>query len=165
VAAPPRRHPPRRLVLLGGAVGAALVVAALVLVLALRPHTSSATVAAQPVPAVSPTAPAAATPSEPTPEPAPASSAAARFPYASARRALDATAPDVRRCRKGKVWGIASATVTFANDGSVAKVAVGVPLTGTPTAACVVDALSTVHVAPFGGKPVVLQHRIYVAPK
>jgi hypothetical protein len=43
--------------------------------------------------------------------------------------------------------------VTFANDGSVDRVAVGPPLAGTPTGDCAAEALSTVHVAPFSGDP------------
>jgi hypothetical protein len=84
---------------------------------------------------------------------------------ATAKQALDTTAHEVSQCRHGKVWGIASATVTFGNDGSVTHVTVGVPFTGTATGQCVADALGSVHVGPFGGKPGVLSYRFYVSPR
>jgi hypothetical protein len=56
------------------------------------------------------------------------------------------------------------ATVTFANDGSVSEHVVSPPFAGTPTGACVGDALAQAHVAPFVGKPGVLVYRFYVAP-
>jgi serine/threonine protein kinase len=116
--------------------------------------------------------------SVPVPGPAPPPSSAESPPMASApshpatrgfttwtaKRALDGTAADVGRCRRGDKWGVASATVTFANDGSVQHVSVGVPFTGTPTGQCVADALGAVHIPSFGGRPGVLVYRFFVAP-
>jgi serine/threonine-protein kinase len=90
---------------------------------------------------------------------------AAHFPAAAAKQALDVAARDTKGCKRGKVWGIGSANVTFAGDGTVSHVAVGVPFTGTPTGQCVADALSTAKVQPFAGKAPVLTVRFVVAPK
>jgi serine/threonine-protein kinase len=73
------------------------------------------------------------------------------FAAAAARRALEKKKHDLGKCRRGRVYGHGSATVTFANDGSVDRVAVGAPMAGTPTGDCAADALSTVRVAPFSG--------------
>jgi hypothetical protein len=89
-------------------------------------------------------APAAA-PSDSTAKPQPP------FAAAAARRALEKTKHDLGKCRRGRVYGHGSATVTFANDGSVDRVAVGPPMAGTPTGDCAADALSSVRVAPFSG--------------
>jgi serine/threonine protein kinase len=75
------------------------------------------------------------------------------FAVAAARRALEKKKHDLGKCRRGRVYGHASATVTFANDGSVDRVAVGPPLAGTPAGDCAAEALSSVHVAPFSGDP------------
>jgi serine/threonine protein kinase len=88
----------------------------------------------------------------------------ARFSKADAKSALDATAKDVARCKKGKVWGIASATVSFGNDGAVTRVVVGAPIGGTGTGACVSEILQAAKMSPFGGKPGTLVYRFYVAP-
>ena len=69
------------------------------------------------------------------------------------------------RCKKGKGWGAASATVSFGNDGSVTHVAVGPPFSGTGTGACVSEALQTAKMPPFGGKPGTLVYRFFVAPR
>jgi hypothetical protein len=82
-----------------------------------------------------------------------------------AKQALDAAGRETVHCKRGKVWGIAEAVVTFGNDGTVGHVAVGVPFTGTTTAACVTDALSVARVPPFAGKPGVVTHRFFVPPK
>jgi hypothetical protein len=63
------------------------------------------------------------------------------------------------------VWGIATATVHFGNDGTVSKVEISVPFTGTPTGACVSETLATARVGAFGGKPGIVPYRFYVAPK
>jgi hypothetical protein len=55
--------------------------------------------------------------------------------------------------------------VTFAGDGTVSHVAVGVPFTGTPTGQCVADALSAAKVQPFAGKAPVITVRFFVAAK
>jgi hypothetical protein len=89
----------------------------------------------------------------------------AHFPAGTAKQALDAVSHDIAHCRRGKVWGIASANVTFGNDGSVSHVAISVPFTGTPTGQCVSDALSSAKVPPFAGKPVVVAYRFFVAIK
>ncbi len=88
----------------------------------------------------------------------------ARFSKSEAKAALDATAKDVARCKKGKGWGVASATVVFGNDGSVSRVVVGFPFGGTGTGACVAETLQAARMPPFGGKPGVMTYRFYVAP-
>ncbi|HLK37932.1 MAG TPA: hypothetical protein VKU41_14325, partial [Polyangiaceae bacterium] len=109
-------------------------------------------------------------PSEaPVPDsPPPAPPAAVPFSISAARRALDATTHDVGRCRKGKVWGYAFATVTFSGDGSVGHVDVGSPFTGTDTASCVADALGAARMDPFaeeaGRRPFIV-YKFYVAPR
>ncbi len=63
------------------------------------------------------------------------------------------------------MWGVAFATVTFANDGSVDHVAVGTPFAGTESATCVAEALGTAHLDPFGDRHAgVIVYRFYVAP-
>jgi hypothetical protein len=83
----------------------------------------------------------------------------------AARVALDATSHEVAKCRRGKAFGIALATVTFVNDGSVSERVVSPPFAGTPAGACVADALAEAHVPPFIGKPGVMVYRFYVAQK
>jgi eukaryotic-like serine/threonine-protein kinase len=92
-------------------------------------------------------------------------SAAGPFRNAAAVRALDGKWRDIAKCRRGKSWGKASTTVTFANDGSVSHVDVGAPFGGTPTGDCIVDALAATHVEPFEDTSAVLVYRVYVAPK
>ena len=89
----------------------------------------------------------------------------AHFPGIAAKASLDVASHEITHCHKGKVWGTASAFVTFSNDGTVSHVTVGVPFTGTPTGACVGDALSSAHVPPFAGHPVVLNYKFFVPMK
>jgi serine/threonine-protein kinase len=101
---------------------------------------------------------------------APANAPAARgddteFHNAAAIRALDGKWREVAKCRRGKAWGKASTTVTFASDGSVTHVDVGPPFAGTPTGDCIADTLATTRAPPFGGDAAVLVYRVYVAPK
>lgn len=91
--------------------------------------------------------------------------AVTHFSKTDAKAALDATAKDVARCKKGKGWGAASATIVFGNDGAVNRVVVGPPFTGTGTGACVAEALQAAKTAPFTGKPGVMTYRFYVAPR
>ena len=194
-APPPPRPPgsrmlsSRRLLVFGSTAVAAAVVVLFGALAALRSHRAAASVAAatgQPVASASPSAiilPASSAPSskgasassdEPVPAasepPASSDSTAAARPQASfapaaARHALDTKKGDVGKCRHGRAWGYASATVTFANDGSVDKVALGPPLAGSPTGTCAAEALATAHVAPFGGSPGSIKYRFYVSPK
>jgi hypothetical protein len=85
-----------------------------------------------------------------------------RFSVMAAQRSLAATAPEVARCKRGTMWGIASATVTFANDGSVEHVLVGPPFTGTPTGQCVGEAMSVARVPSFAGVPGVTIVRFWI---
>ena len=103
--------------------------------------------------------------SSPVPAPAVTLPPLDHFPAGTAKQALDAVSGEVTKCRKGKVWGIATATVTFGNDGAVSHVAISVPLTGTATGACVSDTLSTAHVPPYAGKPGVVAYRFFVSAK
>jgi hypothetical protein len=127
-----------------------------------------------PEPAAPTVAPARAPPPPPRPEPEPpppasqppaAPAPTGRFSSAAARRALDATSRDVARCKRGKTWGTAFATVSFGNGGAVADLVVGSPFRGTPTGECVAETLSSAQVAPFGGQPSVIVYRFFVAPK
>ncbi len=123
------------------------------------PGASGSRAAEPELPSVAPTGSASA----PTAASPPQSSA--RFSAFAAQRALDATSRDVARCKRSQTWGVAMATVTFANDGSVDHVLVGPPFTGTPTGQCVGDAMSSVHVPPFGGKPAVYIAQFFVPPR
>jgi eukaryotic-like serine/threonine-protein kinase len=179
---------PRKALVLASAAAAAVVVLATGTVAALRAHRGSASTASATVErAKASAAPATADALQPIASPLASSAASgeappdasqqraandsttappqAKFAAAAARRALDATKHDVSRCRHGRVWGYASATVTFANDGSVDKVAVAPRLAGTQTGACAAEALAAVHVAPFGGSPGQVSYRFYVSPK
>jgi hypothetical protein len=100
-------------------------------------------------------------PPPPTPPPAPTRP----FNTYAARRSLDGTSRDILSCRRDKKWGVALATVTFANDGSVKDVVVGVPFRGTPAGECVAEDLSTARVPPFAGKEGVIVYQFFVALK
>ncbi len=113
-----------------------------------------ASASADPADAAAATAEASAPPMNPL----------AHFTKIDAKAALDTTAKDVARCKKGKGWGAASATVSFGNDGTVTHVLVGPPFGGTGTGACVSEALQTAKMPPFGGKPGTLVYRFFVAP-
>lgn len=135
-----------------------------------EPAASAATVAPAPPAAPEPTPEA----SVPIPAPAPSSSADrtpaaglgdAPFRNVAAIRALDGKWRGIAKCRRGKLWGKASTTVTFAGDGSVTRVDVGAPFTGTPTGDCIADALSSVRVEPFGDSTAAVVYRVYVAPR
>jgi len=119
---------------------------------------------ASPSAASSPEAPSASSPQAP-PDSTAKAKPEAPFAAAAARRALDAKKREFGKCRRGRTWGHASATVTFANDGSVEKVAVAPPFAGTPTGACAADALASVRVAPFSGAPASLDYHFYVPAK
>ena len=105
--------------------------------------------------------PAEPEPPPPTPSPAPTRP----FNAYAARRALDGTSGNVLSCRRDKKWGVALATVTFANDGSVGQVVVGVPFRGTPTGQCVAEDLSAARIPPFAGKGGVIVYQFFVALK
>jgi hypothetical protein len=148
------------------------------------PYSLTAAVASPAAPALAPTLASALGPEQvpssaqaPAPEqaPAPASSPAApaavelpptdHFLASAGKQALDALSTGVAKCRRGKVWGIATATVHFGNDGAVSHVEISVPFTGTPTGVCVSETLTTARVGAFGGKPGIVLYRFYVAPK
>jgi len=117
-----------------------------------------------PVPSASASADPADAAAATTEASAPPMNPLAHFTKIDAKVALDTTAKDVARCKKGKGWGAAAATVSFGNDGSVTHVVVGPPFSGTGTGACVSDALQTAKMPPFGGKPGTLVYRFFVAP-
>ncbi len=141
-------------------------------VFALRPrHPRSAPVAP---PSIVSTAPveSADAPVQESPHPAvPDSTAVAQvsstapFRNAAAIRSLDGKWREVAKCRRGKAWGKASTTVTFAGDGSVTHVDIGPPFAGTPTGDCIAGTLAATRVEPFGDSEAVLVYRVYVAPK
>jgi hypothetical protein len=89
---------------------------------------------------------------------------ATEFNAHDARAALDGMLRQAGKCRRGRAYGNAVVTVTFANDGSVGDRVVGQPFGGTPTGACIVEALADAHVAPFLGKPGAVTTRVWVAP-
>jgi hypothetical protein len=66
------------------------------------------------------------------------------------------------KCRRDELWGVAHATVTFGNDGTVSNVSIGPPFTGTPAASCVAEALSAAHVPAFAGRPGVFVYQFFV---
>jgi hypothetical protein len=152
----------------------------------LRLHHTGSNAEAPPVASEDPTAPTADAPVPAPPEPAataiaearpeaPAVNASPDAPVTRAAdsqanniaaiRALDGKWREIARCRRGKAWGKASTTVTFAADGSVTHVDVGSPFSGTPTGDCIADALSRTHAPPLGGDGAELVYRVYVAPK
>ena len=69
------------------------------------------------------------------------------------------------KCRRGKAFGKASTTITFAGSGAVTHVDVGWPFAGTPTADCIADRLGSARVAAFGDADATLVYRVYVAPR
>lgn len=159
-----RASPMQLLVAAASLVGVALVAVISAIVISFGRPTRVASVAAA-APASACPEPAAAPVPPPVETAAATPPAAIPFSVAAARRALDATSHDVAKCKRGKRWGSAFATVTFDEDGSVSHVAVGGPFAGTQTGACVVDGLSAAHVTPFEGKPGVVVYRFYVAPR
>jgi hypothetical protein len=166
----PRLAPPAWIVGLVAAItSVVLVVVVVVVAVALRrhgPHVSAAAAAAVLDAPAARLGPLPDPPAEPpSAAPSVAATAAQRFSAAVARRELDVRSIDVRRCRRGRAWGTASAAVTFASSGSVDGVVVGAPLGSTKTAQCIAETLGTVHVPPFAGPPVTLRTRVYVAPK
>jgi len=137
------------------------------------PVASDDSTADAPVPAPPPE-PTATTSAEARTEPPPPSvspsaplnrAADSQATNVAAIRALDGKWREIARCRRGKAWGKASTTVTFAADGSVTHVDVGSPFSGTPTGDCIADALSRTHAPPLGGDGAELVYRVYVAPK
>jgi hypothetical protein len=141
-----------------------------------QPLDRTAAPALAPAPVLAPTpAQSAALVPTPSPErapdmapstvPGPASPGSPAFHAAAAIRSLDSKWRDIAKCRRGKVWGKAPTTVTFAGDGSVTHVDVGPPFTDTPTADCITDALSAVRIEPFGDTTAALPYRVYVAPR
>jgi hypothetical protein len=174
----PRLAPPAWIVALAAAMtSVVLVIVVVVIAVSLRrhgPHVSAGAAAAVldapaarlgplPDPPLAAPPPASTAPS--TAAPSVAATAAQRFSAAVARRELDVRSIDVRRCRRGRAWGMASAAVTFASSGSVDGVVVGAPFGSTKTAQCISETLGTVHVPPFAGPPVTLRTRVYVAPR
>jgi hypothetical protein len=61
---------------------------------------------------------------------------------------------------------VAKATVTFATDGSIARIVIGPPFTNTPTGDCVAEAMNSAHPIPaFGPRPVVFIATFFVPPR
>jgi hypothetical protein len=117
-----------------------------------------------PVPAPVPAPPPTSIP-EPAAQVAAPALSGAPFRNAAAVRALDGKWREVAKCRRGKVWGKALTTITFAGDGSITHVEVGIPFAGTPTGDCIAGTLATTRVDPFGDGAAVVVYRVYVAPK
>ncbi len=102
--------------------------------------------------------PALPTTRDPIAEPRAPANANGPFQNAAAIRALDGRWRVVAKCRRGKTWGKAPTTVTFANDGSVTHIDVGAPFAGTPTGDCISDTLAATRVAPFEEKAAVVAY-------
>jgi hypothetical protein len=173
----PRTLPRRFLVYYTVATSVAATLLLVVLFVTRRHH-------ATPVPPPPPPVPTAAAPAPSPPTPIPTAAAASSPPPATsapepeappqnlpafsapaARHALDATSRDVAKCRRGKIWGVGAATVTFASDGTVSNVALGTPFRGTPAGECAATEMSAAHVPPFGAKQGTLVYKFFVALK
>jgi hypothetical protein len=87
------------------------------------------------------------------------------FAPGTAKRTLDSKRRELAKCRRGKAWGYGLATVTFANDGSVDKIALAPPFAGTHTGECATDTLAAARIAPFAGGSRSVPYKFYVAPK
>ncbi len=166
----PRRRSSATLAsVLAGVVGASIGVGLVVAVMRHRPAPppvdTSVTASASAPPVASASASATASASASASDTSGGPPPTAHFPAGTAKQVLDAAAKDIAHCKRGKVWGIASANVTFANDGTVAHVAISVPFTGTSTGQCVSDALTAAKVPPFAGKPGVIAYRFFVPLK
>jgi serine/threonine-protein kinase len=86
-----------------------------------------------------------------------------KFDYPAAKRSVSQQAKEMALCSKPHgLWGTGGATVHFANDGSVAKVALAPPYRGNEVGECVTQALSKAHVAPFTGTPQPVSHVFFV---
>jgi serine/threonine protein kinase len=151
-----RKLPPHALTSGAAAVGAALLVTGGSLLLrSPEPLAFGASNAARhPPPPPEPETPVVESPPPAPPPP---------FVVSTAWRALYATSRQVADCRRGNVWGATTATVTFGNDGSVTRVAFRKPFTGSTTAACAAEILSTVRTEPFAGQPGVVDFWFYVS--
>jgi hypothetical protein len=149
-----RRLPVRQRVALG-AMSAVLLLLLAALLHSPRQEAAAATLAAQHPP--SPPLP------DPPPVEPPESPPPVRFSHAAAWRAVFAMSREVTQCRRSSLWGGGTATVTFANDGSVSDVAFRPPFRGSATAACVADVFETVRVAPYDGKRGAVDIWFYVA--
>jgi hypothetical protein len=160
-----RRNEPRAMLLIGA--GSLAGTFLLVLLVASVWRTCAGpkpvlTAQASTAPAPPPPAPA---PNPEPEEPAPAPEPSRPFNAYAARRALDGTSRSILSCRRDRKWGVAKATVTFANDGSVSQAVVGVPFKGTKAGECVAGQLSTARVEPFAGKEGVVVYQFFVALK
>jgi eukaryotic-like serine/threonine-protein kinase len=160
-----RRLPPvTPAVAVGVAAGVTFLAILLALVASLRRPAPQATLASASAETTS-SSPPPPPPPAPIPDvPQAAAEPTGHFTTAAATRALDATSRTVAKCRLGKRWGTAMATVTFANDGSVSQVVVGPPFTRTPSGDCVADGLAAAHVKPFAGGSTPMVYRFYIAP-
>ncbi len=108
--------------------------------------------AAAPAPAPAPAAPA------PTPASGgPTSGAVGSFNRGAALAQLGAAMGRASACKRPDgPSGSGRATVTFAPDGSVSKVSVPAPFSGTPTGSCITSAFASARVPAFSGSSVSL---------
>ncbi|MGC4095164.1 MAG: serine/threonine-protein kinase [Polyangiaceae bacterium] len=115
---------------------------------------------AAPAPApAAPTPPPVAETPPPAPPPAPAtpSGPAGAFNRGAAMAQLGSAAGRATSCKKPDgPSGSGRATVTFAPDGSVSKVSVPAPFSGTPTGSCIAAAFNGARVPAFTGSAVSL---------
>lgn len=114
-------------------------------------------------PAAPPTAEPAPAPAPP-PAPATPSGPAGSFNRGAAMAQLGAAASRAGACKKPDgPTGSGRATVTFAPDGSVSKVSVPPPFSGTPTGSCISAAFNSARVPAFTGSSVSLPGSFRIA--
>jgi serine/threonine protein kinase len=115
----------------------------------LEPEPANVVLEEQAGPSAAPRAPATA--------PAAAAGPASAFNRGAALAQLGAAGGRATSCkRSGGPSGSGRATVTFAPDGSVARVTLGAPFNGTAAGACVVSSFSSMRVPAFTGSAVSL---------
>lgn len=127
-------------------------------------HVEAATVSAPPpsADAPAPSATVSSTPSASTSASAPTSVAHSPLhnPQVAANTALSMSDARLVSCKQtGGPTGKGTASVTFTNTGSVARVAISAaPFGGTDVGQCVMDLYRATKIAPFDGPPVVVEH-------
>ncbi len=151
--------PPRLL-----AIGSAVLAAATVMILAVLAYAPASAASAAALAGASLPVPPAAEQSSPASEAA-LPQPGEPFSTEAAWRALYSTSHEVAGCRRGKVWGGTTATVTFGNDGSVNKVVFRRPFARSTTATCVASVLESVRAPPFHGKQGIVDFWFYVRPR
>jgi serine/threonine-protein kinase len=119
---------------------------------------------AAPPPPPAPAAPPAEEPPPAPPPPAAPSGPAGPFNRGAALAQLGSAASRAASCKRPDgPTGSGRASVTFAPDGSVTKVSVPAPFSGTPTGSCLTSAFSGARVPAFTGSSVTLPGSFRIA--